>query len=282
MITMIRCNYHYSDAADKRAKQLLQEFPEFVLPTGTIFFDEPIEGVSIKRFLGRIGELGLKLWTDKSRSRDQSVEIPCSIYRVYDRNDLSSSTLLELLVPYRDDILGGFFPDAPHFRVTSTKLPNKRVILGGLNRPCCPERVKALLEPTGMAALTFELGYREPWITGVGRSAPGWPDGEEKWWALGSDVIMPPVGPPLLKFDYTFENRVDRFYAGVSNFKEDGFDDCELHYPQAEVDALGEFDAALMYEGRPDASLIVSRRFWETCVTNEIECDFKPVRIDEE
>jgi len=91
---------------------------------------------------------------------------------------------------------------------------------------------------------------------------------------------MPPVGPPLIKFDHTFKNRVERNYAGDSNFREDGFDDYELHYPKSEVDALGNFDAALMYEGRPDASLIVSRRFWLACDLNNIACEFKPVKID--
>ncbi len=91
---------------------------------------------------------------------------------------------------------------------------------------------------------------------------------------------MPPVGPPLIKFDHTFKNRVERGYAGASNFREDGFDDYELHYPKAEVDALGEFDVALMYEGRPNASLIVSHRFWKCCIAHDIQCEFKPVRLD--
>ena len=62
-------------------------------------------------------------------------------------------------------------------------------------------------------------------MTDVGYLPEGWAPHEEKWWAIGSEVVMPPVGPPLIKFDHTFKNRVEREYAGDSNFREEGFDE---------------------------------------------------------
>jgi len=276
---MIRISLQPSKASDPRAIQLLNEFPRSVANHAFLGFETEKNDPEVQHFLARAGEFGLRPWRDKSRPIDRLSKFSCDIYRTYDRTDLNNSRLLQMIVPYRDDMQIGYITDL--IRVQVPRLPRKIVfrVFNG-RRPACGERLKCVLDAAGLKGLRLDPGVRALYR---GRAAPVvepyGPD-EERWYALGSDVIMPPVGPPLIKFDHTFKNRVERNYAGDSNFREDGFDDYELHYPKSEVDALGNFDAALMYEGRPDASLIVSRRFWLACDLNNIACEFKPVKID--
>lgn len=114
-----------------------------------------------------------------------------------------------------------------------------------------------------------------------------WDDYPERWWLLSSDRSMPKLAPGVELVSTNGKPYKDDFSEGCGVL-ERPYGQPELHYQRSDLEAFGSFDAAKTHEcfGGPrqkdGQALIVSNRFYQFCVDNNIECGWQPVRIDEE
>ncbi len=101
------------------------------------------------------------------------------------------------------------------------------------------------------------------------------------WWELTGSIELPPVAPGLVVF--CGNEPVPRgCTTHRSNFRDADYDDYELRFFDAEIQALPEFDFALTRErsGGPLARYyICSQRMYQFGVAQGWECRWRPVRL---
>jgi hypothetical protein len=154
------------------------------------------------------------------------------------------------------------------------------------------DRVRKLLEDSGLKRVVFKPTFVIP----AGKrpssdiSALPWDGFGDPWWELTSELTMPKLSPRAILLNNKGQRIADDFSDGC--FLREGIDSLdalinppEPTYRRSDIEALGEFDVAVMFEpmgGHPLAShhpLIVSNRFYRFCRKHKLKVNFVPVRI---
>jgi len=123
--------------------------------------------------------------------------------------------------------------------------------------------VRKLLETSQLAGFFF----RETTLKGTSIRAT-----TEALWEIDSDIKLPKMT----------NSAVNPHSRGPSYMIIEGhYRDAEPHYQQSDLQSLGNFDMARTYEQLgSEPGMIVSQRFYQTCLRHKIQLRCRPVRVD--
>lgn len=230
----------------------------------------PSDCLEVSKLLERLKQAGLRPST-RGVSRKEGEEFAVAVHRRYDYTDLRLCRFVECM-PL--DWLAHPKTDASDHIVA-----NAREIKSGVSfmryfaveyRILVRDDVKRVLNSASLSNVLFKPVHINP-VDGVDRA----------WWELTTSVIAPPLSPTLA---ITVRGKsAQRGETGYSwGFSEGIYAYPELRYLRSDIDALGETDLALTYEGCSGTKrMIVSQRLFETCAANDIEVNWLPVHVDE-
>lgn len=262
-----------------------------VYPEGRIrhYFEMrlPSTDARIQEVLRILAESG---WipTRPDKRWDQSREYLFRLHREYDSSDFASCDLLELRIPSKD-----WVEDAWRNKDGRIELPGplkKRLDFRKCNFSwyVVPERAKRILEASDLKRIVFHETIATTKSNGERLQLPNWSYFGNPWWELDSDFTMPPLSPKM-----QFENREGKpvnhgDYSNGFHRKDGQYSHPEFHYRESDLEGLDQFDLARTAEpfgNRQgydpfDRPLIVSKRFYDFCVANNLKADWVPVRVD--
>ena len=245
--------------------------------------DLPIEDSRVEALLEVLQEAGLMPWTDKARMPNRKQEYVLSYRRVYEPAELAAAEYLELYPGPVTSVDGDRRAGAR--TITMIEEPGKAdICMVGLKSHAfvAVQRARDVLEAANLKGLHFlpvEKAYESVDYDLF--------DEEDTWWELESDLQLPPLSPSM-----NLETRDGRPFTGDfadGCLRRDGlYTYAELHYRRSDLERFGPFDAARTYEqfhsrgpAPSERALVVSQKFYQTCVANNINARFVPVRIDE-
>lgn len=151
-----------------------------------------------------------------------------------------------------------------------------------------PHRVRFVLEQAGL----YRLRYRPTVpVRVVDELKPiadcSWNEFPEPWWELTSDLVLPPVSPSMALVSWSGKPIVRGSTDMCAASDGSGFLGFpELRYLRAEVEALGSFDLAHVFERSSpstlDRALVASRRFYEVCREHDLGVNWIPVHLEDQ
>jgi hypothetical protein len=104
------------------------------------------------------------------------------------------------------------------------------------------------------------------------------------FWELAASIVLPKM-VNTHQFVHPGRTEAEPFrgdYSKIILIKDPPFNVGEAHYRRSDLAGLGTFDIANTYENlmEPHPSLVISQRFFQCCLANEIGLVAYPVRID--
>lgn len=137
------------------------------------------------------------------------------------------------------------------------------------------DRVKRTLETARLVGLFFfEVAPRN-----VGLEAPPAPI-----WEVRSTITLPKMAN-MERFIHPGQTEPLPFqgdYSQIVMLSEPPFDKGEVHYRRSDLTAIGPFDIGSTYENylEPHPALVISKRFYQLLVSNRLQVQADPVRLD--
>lgn len=282
------------DVADQVYKNILHILDDSRPHYGVLRIDMRADDARLSRVCDELALAGLTPWTDKSRARIKGKEYELTQYRVYNHDDWERHELLRL------NPLGHRYPSSDIAEVmdrTADGLARLAVeeIPPGVDflradgvSALVPQRVRSVLEHAGLRRLRFRPTTP---VRVVDKLKPivdcSWNEFPEPWWELTSDLVLPPVAPSMTVLSWSGKpiTRGSIDMCAVS----DGsgfFGFPELRYLRAEVEGLGSFDLAQVFERSSPSglgrALVASRRFYEVCRHHNLGVNWIPVHIEDQ
>ena len=266
-------------------EQLLAKYPCFVTKQGKLDIDRrPADDPSIRDFLSDLEAAGVDLFAQYSSASPLILRIK----RNYPEEDLTDVRFYHNCFSpdhYLGEVDYPFAPDADGVPALSGKPQQKKRLFG---TPCdvlpisffvSRGEAKERIEQYGFKGLKWKL----PQVNRAREIPP-----EEQLWALWSSIVLPPMknlcagNPGYFRYaDLPQDVR-------ESSPSEGSIINPELHYRRDAIEALGDFDVAVMAEsfaihGTPSRRLVFSRRFRDF-VLHELRLPFwgVPVHLDDD
>lgn len=153
-----------------------------------------------------------------------------------------------------------------------------------------PQRVREVLEAGAIRHLQFrsEIHVSRELLLEKRREIP-WSKFPEPMYELWSDLILPRLSPTCILHDHLSNPYVEEG-AKVGCILHEGFYVWpEMRYRRSDLAAAGEFDIALTHErfgtgaiGEHKRAKVVSQRFYQYCLANNLKAKWRPVRIEDD
>ncbi len=252
----------------------------------------PADHVQFDELIGLLQELGLSQRDYARRGPRLPGEYSFDLHRHYDVQDSESAPFLRLVhtVLVSEDqerdsegrLIVQAFRLQPHFRIGCV-LWEATIVRDDLRREMEAARLQGLqfhdlnlIPPRNKARIRDKQGclIREVELTDQDHV-----EKQGQFWELTSSVTLPPI-PDTNRLVCARDQSFTGDYSQVVGLKDD-YRPPELNYRQSDLAKAGHFDFALTFESfGKERWPVVSQRFYQFCVKQELKLDWIPVRID--
>lgn len=215
-------------------------------------------------------------------------------YRAYNHDDWNCCELLRMdplshAYPSSDEVGAIDRTNDGFARLAVEEIPMRVDFLRAYGLPAAvPQRVRSLLDRAGLESVVFRPTCPVRVVDAIDPVADcTWSEFPEPWWELTSNLVLPPVSPSM-KVSYASGSSTSRGSPDTCGISDgSGFHGLpELRYLRTEIEALGYFDLAHVFERSSssmfDRALVASRRFYKTCCENNLGVNWIPVHIEDD